>query len=257
MPRGAEGCHSCFVSDRIYTELADRYARSSASGPPNALYDRPTIMSLLGPLAGRSVLDLGCAAGHLAQELVRGGAEVVALDKSEQMVAFTRERVGARARVEVADLNLPLGTVADQTMDIVVASLVLHYLPDWRPVLGEVFRALRPGGALVISIHHPITGWLRSDQTDYHRVELIGEDWTVDGVPVVAQIWRRPITAVFTPLLEQGFVVERVEEPTPDLDAAAVPDLCMRDALNTSPVFLYIRAIRPAAYHGSPTTEIE
>lgn len=43
------------MSDHIYDELADRYAASSATGPPNALYDRPTILRLLGPLDGRRV----------------------------------------------------------------------------------------------------------------------------------------------------------------------------------------------------------
>lgn len=234
------------MSDHIYTRLADHYIRSSEAGAPNALYDRPAIMRLLGDLSGRRVLELGCAAGYLTQELLASGAEVVALDKSDQMVAFARKQVGGRARVETADLNEPLDTVTDQSMDLVVASLVLHYLPDWNPVLSEVHRSLRPGGALVMSIHHPITGWLRSDQTDYHRVELIDEAWNVDGVSVTARMWRRPVSAVFAPLLKQGFVIDAVEEPTPRLDERAVPDQRTRDALNRSPVFLYIRASRLA-----------
>lgn len=36
------------MGDHIYSELADRYARASASDAPKALYDRPTILRLLG-----------------------------------------------------------------------------------------------------------------------------------------------------------------------------------------------------------------
>jgi SAM-dependent methyltransferase len=233
------------MGDHIYNELADRYAASSAAGPPNALYDRPTILRLLGPLEGRRVLELGCAAGHLTRELVLGGAEVVALDKSERMVAHARRRVDGRARVEVADLRRPLSMVDTQSMDLVSASLVLHYLHDWRGVIGEVHRVLRPGGALVMSVHHPITGWFRSDRADYHRVELIAEKWNLDGVETTAHMWRRPISAVFSPLLSQGLVIDVVHEPEPRFDDRAVADGTMRQALNSSPVFLYIRARRP------------
>ena len=182
------------MGDHIYDELADRYARSSASGAPNALYDRPTILRLLGPVRDRKVLELGCAAGHLTRELVAAGAHVVALDKSERMVAHARAGVNGHARVEVADLREPLHMVESQSMDLATASLVLHYLPDWQVVFREVHRVLKPGGALVMSVHHPITGWLRSDRTDYHRVEEIEEHWDVDGVATTARMWRRPWT---------------------------------------------------------------
>lgn len=234
------------MNDRIYTELADEYDRSSATGAPNALYDRPTILQLLGRLAGRKVLELGCAGGHLTQRLADGGAAVLAVDKSEEMVRAARQRLAGRATVEAADLEEVLRMVTDTSVDLVVASLVLHYLADWGPLLTEAHRCLRPGGALVLSIHHPITGWRLSEQDNYHRTELIEEEWHVGGVPVAAQMWRRPISAVFTPLLEAKFAIDAVVEPQPDLNEAAVPDDRMRTALNTKPVFLYVRALRVA-----------
>lgn len=233
------------MGDHIYDELGDHYAKASESGPPNALYDRPTMLHLLGSLEGRRVLELGCAAGHLTQALVSAGADVMALDKSERMVAHARRLVDGRARVEVADLSQPLHMVDSDSIDLVAASLVLHYLPDWQGVIGEIRRVLKPGGALVMSVHHPITGWFRSDQTDYHRVELIEEKWAVDGVETTAQMWRRPVSAVFSPLLDQGLVIDAVHEPEPGFDDRTVPDGRMRQALNATPVFLYVRATSP------------
>jgi len=140
-----------------------------------------------------------------------------------------------------------LVNIEDSSMDLAVASLVLHYLPDWTVVMSEVFRALKPGGALVLSVHHPITGWLRSDRRDYHRTELFDEVWNVDGVETTVQMWRRPISAIFTPLLAQGFIIDAVYEPSPTFAEDTVPDERMRAAPNTSPVFLFIRALRPTA----------
>ncbi|GAA2141749.1 hypothetical protein GCM10009844_12400 [Nocardioides koreensis] len=231
------------MSDRIYGELAERYDRSSELGPPNADYDRPTILQLAGPVVRQHVLELGCASGHLTQQLVDCGAHVTALDRSEEMVRLARERLGERASIHLADLSTPLTMVADASVDVAVASLVLHYLPDWNPVLAEVRRCLRPGGALVMSIHHPITGWLRSDRSNYHRTELIEEEWDVDGIRVPAEMWRRPVSAVFSPLLAAGFVIDAVEEPVPHDDGREIRDPRMRRVLTTQPVFLYVRAV--------------
>jgi hypothetical protein len=46
-------------------------------------------------------------------------------------------------------------------------------------------------------------------------------------------------------LLHQGLVIDAVYEPEPRFDERAVPDDRMREALNASPVFLYVRATRP------------
>jgi hypothetical protein len=47
------------MGEHVYRELADRYIASSAYGPPNALYDRPTIRHLLGPVDRRRFWSLG------------------------------------------------------------------------------------------------------------------------------------------------------------------------------------------------------
>jgi SAM-dependent methyltransferase len=91
------------------------------------------------------------------------------------MVALARRRLQGRARVHAADLQRPLDMVAYASIDLVVASLVLHYLRDWRPLLAELHRCLAPRGALVFSVHHPITGWQLSGRTGYHRTELVSE----------------------------------------------------------------------------------
>jgi SAM-dependent methyltransferase len=140
------------MGDHVHDELADHEAASSATGPVNALYDRPAVLELLGDVRGRRVLELGCAAGHLTRLLVAAGADVVAVDRSERMVAHARRLVGGDARFEVADLAGGLPMVADASVDLVSVSLVLHYLPDWRGVMAEVHRVLRPGGAT------PLTG---------------------------------------------------------------------------------------------------
>jgi SAM-dependent methyltransferase len=82
--------------------------------------------------------------------------------------------------------------VPDACIDLVVASLVLHHIEDWRPLLAELHRCLVPGGALVFSIHHPITGWQLCGKADYHRTELVSEQYDYDGQLVTVQMYAAP-----------------------------------------------------------------
>jgi SAM-dependent methyltransferase len=226
----------------IFGEYAEAYDRHTAHSGPNAHYDRPTILRLAGELRGRHVLELGCASGGLTAQLAARGADVLALDREPDLVALAERRLGDRARFEVADLEQPLDLVPTGEVDLVVASLVLHYLPDWTPLLTELHRCLRPGGALVFSVHHPITGWLLSDRGDYHRTELVSEDWDWDGQRVTGRMYRRPLSAVFGPLRRAGFAIDVVEEPRPEPCAAVDQELFA--VLDTQPVFLFVRAVR-------------
>jgi len=227
----------------MYRDHADKYATFAERSGTNARYERPAILRLAGDVKDRRVLELGCAGGGLTAQLVEREADVLALDREPQLVEIARERLCGTARVEVADLEDPLDMVPGGNVDVVVASLVLHYLEDWTPLLAELRRCLRPGGALVFSLHHPFTGWQLSDGQDYHRTELVSEEWDWNGQCVTAQLYRRPLTAIFTSLRDAGFTVDVVDEPKPQ----AGPDIdpMTHEVLNTKPVFLFIRALKP------------
>lgn len=233
------------MGSAMYREHADTYADWSPRNPVNCYYDRPTILRLAGDLNGKRVLELGCAAGVLTAQLVDRGADVIAVDGEPKLIEHARNRLGTKARFELADLNQPLTVVPTASVDVVTASLVLHYIKDWRPLLADVHRCLVPGGVLVASVHHPITGWEASPREDYHRVELITEQWDWGGVPITAQSYRRPISAIFGDLLHSGFTINAVEEPrgisTP---AAADIDPELLHTLTTQPFFLFLRATK-------------
>jgi SAM-dependent methyltransferase len=94
--------------------------------------------------APRRVLDVGCGRGEFAERLSAAGAEVVALDQSEQMVELTRAR-GVDARVgDVQGLPFENGA-----FDVVVANFMLYHVPDLDRAFAEIVRVLRPGGRLI------------------------------------------------------------------------------------------------------------
>jgi SAM-dependent methyltransferase len=228
-----------------YDRFADAYAADNDANAFNDLYERPAMLALLGELAGRRVLDAGCGAGQLAEAMLDRGAEVTGVEVSAAMARLARARLGDRAAVHVADLAAPLTVCADASFDAVAASLVLHYLEDWGPTLGELRRVLRPGGLLAVSTHHPTMDW-RLAGGSYFETRRITETWHKGGTATRVTFWRRPLTAMTTAFRAAGFAIEDVVEPMP-LPACAerFPDDHAR--LTTAPRFIFFRLRRPPA----------
>jgi len=103
------------------------------------------------------VLDVGCGTGTLAIEVqsrVGVAGRVFGIDPGTQQIA--------RARSKAARRNLPIdfqiGVIEqlafpDQTLDVVLSTLMMHHLPASlkRQGLAEIARVLKPGGRLVIA----------------------------------------------------------------------------------------------------------
>ncbi|MFA6004193.1 MAG: class I SAM-dependent methyltransferase [Elusimicrobiota bacterium] len=100
----------------------------------------------LSPLAGRSLLDLGCGAGEAAVYFAGQGARVSACDISPEMIAVT-QRLSARhgASVEARTAAAERLPFPDANFDLVFANGVLHHT-ELLPALREVRRVLKPGG---------------------------------------------------------------------------------------------------------------
>lgn len=65
-----------------YDAFAQDFERHAETSAFNAYYDRPALLSLLGEVAGKRVLDVGCGPGLHASELVARGAIVTAFDET-------------------------------------------------------------------------------------------------------------------------------------------------------------------------------
>ena len=105
---------------------------------------------------GETVLDLGSGAGldcFLAAKKVGKNAKVIGVDMTPEMIEKARENAekGNYKNVEfrLGEIeNLP---VADNSVDVVISNCVINLVPDKRRAFQESYRALKPGGRLMIS----------------------------------------------------------------------------------------------------------
>lgn len=127
---------------------------------------------------------------------------------------------------------------------MIVCALAIGYARDRAEAFAGLFRVLRPGGAMIVSIQHPTTDWLRKGGS-YFDVRREEDDWVRDGVTYRVAFWREPLTSLCAAITESGFLIKRLVEP--------LPIASMRDdypeeweELHRRPGLLALRLVKPA-----------
>lgn len=217
-----------------YDQFAAAYAIENESSLLNAYYERPAMLELAAEVKWRRILDIGCGAGVLAQELIARGATVSGFDASQEMIALARKRLGDSADLRVSRLGEQL-PYEDGSFDDAVASLVFHYLPDWSLALREIRRVLKPRGRLIMSVNHPILYPWNHKGSDYFKVTEYSDEVNLNGESHELTYWHYPLHVMASAVLEAGFSIERIWEPPYSKDA---PTEVVPEALRDREAFL-------------------
>ena len=106
-----------------------------------------------GGLRGKSVLDVGCGGGILAEAMVREGAQVTGIDLSEKALGVARlhqlesgSAVDYRlVSAETLAAELPAG------FDVVTCMEMIEHVPEPASTVAACARLAKPGGWLVFS----------------------------------------------------------------------------------------------------------
>lgn len=94
--------------------------------------------------------DLGCGTGQVAAALAPFVKQVIAVDRSNDMLDAARRRARDLPNVDVRRGELEALPIQDAALDAATLLLVLHHLPSPAEALAEAARVLKPGGRLLI-----------------------------------------------------------------------------------------------------------
>ena len=136
---------------RFWDRIADRYSRQPVRD--EAAYQRKLAITREYLRPDMEVLELGCGTGSTALVHAPYVKHVRAVDVSRRMVEIARGKAAAAGvdNVDFEQAAIDELSVADASVDVVLALSILHLVPDRDAVIRDVRRMLRPGGLFVSS----------------------------------------------------------------------------------------------------------
>jgi len=132
-------------------------------------------------LAGTLWLDAGCGTGALSRWLAARGCGVLGVDASREMVGAANQAAQSQNYSERLDF-VRITSVAhlaldDASLDGVLCSSVLEYVPDPRACLAEFARVLKPGGLLLVSVPNRDSVVRRMQLACHYFGGRLGQSW--------------------------------------------------------------------------------
>lgn len=202
-------------------------------------------LRLLGNVAGKRVLDLGCGTGLAAAVFAQQGAHVIGLDPSPELLTAARRHTG-HAHVKV---EFHLGDLADlafmraDSVDLVFSAWAIGGAPDLNRVFRQVHRVLKQGSPFVFSMPHPAYDII--DDDDPEQPLLIRRSY-FDRSPVDDSgetpfgEHHHTVSDVFMGLTRNKFRVDVLLEP--ESTGESTPSAHWREAFLWLPRTLVVRA---------------
>jgi ubiquinone/menaquinone biosynthesis C-methylase UbiE len=142
---------------------------------PMLSLEQRILASLLPPLVGMDVVDLGCGTGRWLKALQGTGARNLSgLDSSPEMLRVADSKLAGAANLVYA--NCGNASLEAHSADVILANFVLSYVDDASHLVESASRALRPGGSIFITDIHPETAaalnWRRGihGEREFHEI---------------------------------------------------------------------------------------
>ncbi|MBN2501659.1 MAG: class I SAM-dependent methyltransferase [Anaerolineales bacterium] len=216
------------------------------------------LLEIAADLKDLRVCDLGCGEGHLARSLAQHGAIVTGVDLSTKMLALAKARSAEISNLDyVNDDAQSLKKLGKASFDLVISNLAFMDIPDLNQTYQAVQRILKPGGRFIFSILHPC--FEAPFQIPESQVETDTEGnfvacrviryteegyWNSggDGIRGAVGAYHRKISTYINGLLDNGFRLQQLHEPTLPPGNYKTPD---KQWLSKVPKTLIVDSYKP------------
>ena len=193
-----------------------------------------TQLRLLGIKSGDRVLDIACGNGQFARKIAELGANVTAIDFSDNFIKIAKSKSKNNIEYRVIDVTIKadLKKLEGRLFDAAVCTMGLMDMENIETLIEHLPALLKPNGKFVFSITHPcfnsgeillvqeqddLEGEVRnrySVKTSNYLIEKSNLGVGIVGQPKPQYYFHRPISTVLRLLFTRGFVLDAFEEPS-------------------------------------------
>ena len=216
---------------RVWDDYSDEYQRlhgeqlDKSGGLAWGVWQLPeSELRVLGEVAGKDVLELGCGAAQWAIALHRRGASVTGIDLSARQLTHARELMRA-AGVEfpLVCASAEATPFADRSFDVVFCDWGAMAFADPYRTVPEAARLLRAGGLLAFSAGSPILDCAWAPGAAHPTDRLVIDYWGMHELPDPdgATGFQLPYGEWIRLFIDSGFAIESLIELRPPADATS------------------------------------
>ncbi|QPG05902.1 bifunctional 2-polyprenyl-6-hydroxyphenol methylase/3-demethylubiquinol 3-O-methyltransferase UbiG [Salinimonas marina] len=135
------------------------------------------------PLAGLSLLDIGCGGGLISEYMANAGAQVTGIDASATSIEVAK-RHAQQSEVEVDYQHKLSSQLTDQQQyDVVINAEVVEHVPDQPALIKDCTRLVKPEGMLILATLNRT--WLS------YIVAIVGAEYIMGYLPKGTHSWRK------------------------------------------------------------------
>lgn len=164
-----EQYYAALANSAVYAEFCQRvYGRDMGQHGFSDVAQIDALIAAAGLRPGQRALDLGCGDGRIAEYISdTTGAHVTGLDYVPVAIEHAQARTAAKAdrlAFVVGDINAL--ALPDAAFDVILSIDTLYFSTDLTRTMGELARAVKPGGCTAIFYGYGREPWVPLEQFD-------------------------------------------------------------------------------------------
>jgi ubiquinone/menaquinone biosynthesis C-methylase UbiE len=129
----------------VFNEISDKSWFSNDIEDDN--FQLLALKNYFGNIAGKKILDIGCARGRFAKHMVKDGGIVTGIDLSDHLIDDAKKNISEATFFCGSATDLPF---PNELFDIVYSIETFEHIPNTEKAVFEACRVLKSGGKIVI-----------------------------------------------------------------------------------------------------------
>ena len=220
----------------IFFNEFNRYKKKSESGQVFTPEHITSFMyDLLEITYNDRLLDATCGYGwHCIYAMEHGASSVVGVDISHKMLKVAKEKTHF-SQIEYRCCAIEDISFSDESFDVILSSLAFHYIEDYEDLINNLYKMLKPTGALIFTVEHPIfTSYGTQDWYYNEKGEILHfpvDNYYYEGKRTAMFLeekvtkYHRTLTTYLNTLLSNSFIINQIVEPQPPENMMDIPGM--------------------------------